>query len=168
MTATVKVGLEGVADTIRDLKNEQKEHRDALRKAFRVSGQLLRTDIIANRLSNPRQPMRKGRRVRVPGTKNAWRGLSGRVAYPQVLSVLTGRLRQAIYEVWEESFRGEVWEFSERIGTNVFYARYHEFGNNRARAFLKPSVDDNWQQISQLIEAAGFGAPINPSTTEMP
>lgn len=84
---------------------------------------------------------------------------------PQFLGVVTGRLRSSITAAEPEKSGND---YSERIGTNVEYARLHEFGgiinkvsskgkaftqNYPERAFLRPAIEDagNRQKILDIL-----------------
>jgi len=62
---------------------------------------------------------------------------------PKYLGVKTGRLRASI-TVGKVVKRGTEWLTT--IGTNVIYARTHEFGSEKrnipARPFLRPTIED--------------------------
>lgn len=73
--------------------------------------------------------------------------------YPQVLSVMTGHLRQSIFVdllVEANQVRG-------LVGTNVKYGRYQEFAGSRSRgrrAWLRPALRDNADRIREMLHRA--------------
>ena len=89
---------------------------DVIKKSLNTSGFLLSAWSKSNRLSGPR---------------------------PTFLGVVTNRLRSSIASTKAIKSGNE---YSVKIGTNVQYARAHEFGysprNLRARPFLRPSLQD--------------------------
>ncbi len=70
---------------------------------------------------------------------------------PNILGVVTGRLRSSISS---SKTVKEGNQYLTKIGTNVSYARVHEFGfakrNLKARPFLGPSIEDRNNQSSIL------------------
>lgn len=106
---------------------ERSTRADVIKKAMNLSGIMLAGWSKKNRLTGPR---------------------------PKYLGVVTGRLRSSIAS-------GKTIEtkdgYETKIGTNVVYARAHEFGyeprNLPARPFLRPSLADpgNRKQILNIL-----------------
>jgi len=75
---------------------------------------------------------------------------------PKYLGVVTGRLRSSISVFSALSAKDQ---YEVRVGTNVNYARIHEFGGARgrgfmpARPFLRPAIEDrdNQQTLLNLL-----------------
>lgn len=106
-------------------KLESATRREVFFKTLNQGGQLLARWSKANRLSGPR---------------------------PTFLGVVTNRLRSSITAGQPQS-KGNI--YFEEIGTNVDYAKIHEFGGFagrnrkvfiRARPFLKPALEDEGNQ----------------------
>lgn len=68
---------------------------------------------------------------------------------PKYLGVVSGRLRSSIASGKTQK-RGN--EYTNRIGTNVKYAPFHEYGTRylRKRPFLSPAIEDQKNQRSIL------------------
>ncbi len=105
---------------------------DVIRRSLKLSGLFLAAWSKTNRLSGPR---------------------------PEYLGVVTGRLRASI-TAGEPTQSGN--NYIEKIGTNVEYARIHEFGGRvgkygggimPARPFLSPSIGnaDNRAKILDIF-----------------
>ena len=64
---------------------------------------------------------------------------------PQFLGVVSGRLRSSITAGVPEKNGNE---YTQKIGTNVKYGPFHEFGTKRlpARPFLRPAIQDTENQ----------------------
>lgn len=113
-------------------KLESAVKEDVIKSSMTLGGQLLAGWSKKNRLSGPR---------------------------PQYLGVRTNRLRSSISS--SEAIKSGN-EYSVKVGTNVEYARIHEFGGMTgrglktrmpARPFLRPSVEDtgNRQRILDIL-----------------
>jgi HK97 gp10 family phage protein len=65
--------------------------------------------------------------------------------------VLYGRLRQSIAHVVARQGA----DVAARIGSNVVYAPFLEYGTNRmaARPFLRPSLEENRDEIRRILTA---------------
>ncbi len=101
-------------------------------KFLRQAGELLRADIVRNRLNKPRTGL---------ATKS---GIgSGPPQYPQVLSVRTGRLRNSIAYIIEENPGGAIM----RLGTNIHYGAIWERKQIGNRQWLEPAIRDNLREI---------------------
>jgi len=70
----------------------------------------------------------------------------------QKAPVLTGTLRRSIHTETSETSDGAI----ARIGTNVEYAIYQEFGTRRMRAqpYLRPAFDENLRPAMEEIARA--------------
>lgn len=79
---------------------------------------------------------------------------------PGVLGVRTGRLRSSIFAGTATKTQGG---YEARIGTNVVYARIHEFGGTilpKNKPFLAFQIDGKWKFVrSVTIPARPFMRP---------
>lgn len=126
MTVGVKIELDGLSKLFGKLTRASR--RDVLEKTLRDVALHLVRWVKTERLSGPR---------------------------PEFLGVKSGRLRSSISKspVKESGGLFGAKEYTVRIGTNVEYARKHEFGEGiRKRPFLQPALEDQDNQKFAINE----------------
>jgi len=136
MSDVAKVDAKQVDELRKRLERWVRVAPEEVAKVLRKGGEIVRSEVKANHLSGPKMP----------------RGVGD--PYRATLAVRTGRLRGSIaLRVMADKNSGK---FSAQVGTNVSYARKHEFGLEGLpeRPFLRPSLEKKRPEVFDMIREA--------------
>lgn len=124
---------------LEDLKNKMMRWAavapEEVKKALKVGAEIVRREVQEKHFFKPKMPRGQG------GTDYAWLATTG-----------SWRLRNSI----ALSVTAQTGDISAQVGTNIPYAKQHEFGLGKMpeRPFLRPSLRKKHQEVFNYLREA--------------